>query len=80
MDLTEIRTKVIGILAHILKISKETITDESTLESLGADSLNRVQIVMELEDAFNIEISDDDAEKLITVKDTIEHMHKVLQK
>ncbi len=80
VDLTEIRNKVIALLAHILKISKETITDESTLESLGADSLNRVQIVMELEDAFNVEISDDDAEKLITVKNTIEHMQKLLQK
>ncbi len=79
VELTDIRDKVVSILAHILKISKETITDESTLESLGADSLNRVQIVMELEDAFNVEISDDDAEKFITVKDTVEHMHKLLK-
>lgn len=80
MDQADIRNKVIGILAHILKISKEAIKDESTLESLGADSLNRVQIVMELEDAFNVEISDDDAERLTTVNSTVEHMLKLLQK
>ncbi len=79
MDRTDIRNKVIALLAHILKISKETIKDESTLTNLGADSLNRVQIVMELEDAFNVEISDEDAEKLTTVVSTIEHMQKLLQ-
>ncbi len=80
MDRTDIRTKVVTILAHILKVSKETITDESTLESLGADSLNRVQIVMELEDAFNIEISDDDAEKFTTVQQTVDIIQHLLQK
>ena len=80
MDRTDIRNKVIALLAHILKVSKDTITDESTLTSLGADSLNRVQIVMELEDAFNVEITDEDAEKLTTVASTIEHMQKLLQK
>lgn len=80
MDRTDIRNKVVAILAHILKISKETINDESTLESLGADSLNRVQIVMELEDAFNIEISDDDAEKFTTVATTVNHIQQLLTK
>lgn len=80
MDRTDIRNKVIALLGHILKVSKESIKDESTLESLGADSLNRVQIVMELEDAFGVEISDDDAEKLTTVNSTVEHIQQLLQK
>jgi len=76
---TDINAKVLAILAHILKISKEAIKEDATLESLGADSLNRVQIVMELEDAFGIEISDDDAEKFNTVKDTVDLIQKLVQ-
>lgn len=80
MDRIDIRNKVIALLAHILKISKESIKDESTLDSLGADSLNRVQIIMELEDDFGVEISDDDADKLTTVKSTIEYIQQLLEK
>lgn len=79
MNRTDINAKVLAILAHILKISKEAIKEDATLESLGADSLNRVQIVMELEDAFGIEISDDDAEKFNTVKDTVDLIQKLVQ-
>ena len=72
MERVDINAKVVATVAHILKISKETIKEESTLESLGADSLNRVEFVMELEEAFGIEINDDEAEKLSSVKETVD--------
>ncbi len=77
MERAEIKAKVIEIIAHILKISKESITDQSTLESLGADSLNRVEFVMELEDTFRVEINDEEAEKLVTVGQAIDYIQKL---
>ena len=56
------------IIAEQLKIDVGTVTDDKNLiEDLGADSLDTVQIVMELEEAFNVEITDDEAETLTTV-------------
>ncbi len=79
MERVDINAKVVATVAHILKISKETIKEESTLESLGADSLNRVEFVMELEEAFGIEINDDEAEKLSTVKETVDFIQHLKQ-
>ncbi len=79
MQRADINAKVIGIIAHILKISKEAIKEESTLESLGADSLNRVEFIMELEEAFGLEINDDEAEKLSTVKETVDYIQRLTQ-
>jgi len=56
------------IIAEQLKIDVGTVTDDKNLiEDLGADSLDTVQIVMELEEEFNVEITDDEAETLTTV-------------
>ena len=49
------------------KYSKKKVYDKNLIEDLGADSLDTVQIVMELEEAFNVEITDDEAETLTTV-------------
>ncbi len=76
MQRADIYAKVVGIIAHILKVSNDTIKEESTLESLGADSLNRVEFVMELEEAFGLEIKDEDAEKLSTVKDAVDYIQQ----
>lgn len=76
MQRADIYAKVVGIIAHILKVSKDTIKEESTLESLGADSLNRVEFVMELEEAFGIEIKDEEAENFSTVKDTVDYIQQ----
>lgn len=79
MDRTEIYTKIVGIIASILKISKESVHEESSLESLGADSLNRVEFVMELEETFGVEINDEEAEKLSTVGQAVDYIQKLLQ-
>ena len=56
------------IIAEQLKIDVDVVTDDKNImEDLGADSLDTVQIVMELEEAFNVEITDDEAETLTTV-------------
>lgn len=80
MDRSEIYTKVVQIIAHILKISKEGIHEDSTLESLGADSLNRVEFVMELEETFGVEINDEEAERLSTVSQAVTYIESLLRK
>jgi acyl carrier protein len=51
------------------------VTDESSfIDDLGADSLDTVELVMALEEEFNSEISDEDAEKIATVKDAVEYI------
>ncbi len=55
------------LLAEHLTLDSSKITQHSTLDDLGADSLDRVEIIMKIEDQFGIEISDDDAERLTSV-------------
>ncbi|MBI3998120.1 MAG: acyl carrier protein [Armatimonadetes bacterium] len=63
-----VRTRV----AHQLGVDEETITRESSfVEDLGADSLDVVELVMALEEEFEIEIPDDQAEKIVTVGDAV---------
>ena len=79
MDRADIYAKVSGIIAHILKISKDSVNEQSNLESLGADSLNRVEFVMELEETFGVEINDEDAEKLSTVGQAVTYIEELLK-
>ncbi len=78
MDRADIYAKVVAISAQILKVSKESITEQSNLENLGADSLNRVELVMELEETFGIEINDEEAEKLITVGQIVDYVQTLI--
>jgi len=68
--------KVKRLIAEQLMIDTSEITPSATLEDLGADSLDVVEIVMVLEEQFNIEISDDDAEKLTTLPLVVEYVGK----
>lgn len=67
--------KIYAIIAEKLTIEQSTITHTSTLQNLGADSLDLVEIIMLLEEQFNIEIDDERAEKLNTVQDVINYVH-----
>ncbi len=80
MDRSTIYSKVVTAISNILKINEDVITQESSLESLGADSLNRVQFVIELEDTFGIEINDEDAEKLVTVGQIVDYVERLISK
>ena len=64
-----------SILAKNLKIDESEVTDDKKIvEDLGGDSLNTVEIVMELEREFDIEIPDEDTDSLITVGDLREYI------
>ena len=68
-------TKIIPIFAKQLAIEKEKITLESEIaKDLGADSLDTVELVMALEEEFNIEILDEDVENMKTIADVIVYL------
>ena len=67
--------KLQEIVSDVLNVNKDEITMESTfVDDLGADSLDIFQIIMGIEEAFDIEIDNDDAEKILTVGDAVEQI------
>ncbi len=67
--------KVKDIIEKELGVEREKLTPEASfIEDLGADSLDVVELVMEFEKEFNIDIPDEDAEKLRTVGDAIKYL------
>ncbi|NSW86836.1 MAG: acyl carrier protein [Syntrophobacteraceae bacterium] len=77
MDKSAEQAKVIDIIANQLGVEKEAVTPEAgVIDDLGADSLDVVELVMALEEAFDIEIPDDDAERIRTVKDIFDYLEK----
>jgi acyl carrier protein len=66
--------KVKEIIAEQMGISEDDITMETSFEDLGADSLDIFQIISELEEAFDMEFANDDAEKIKTVGDAVEYV------
>lgn len=67
--------KVKEIIAKQLGVNPAEVTPEASfVEDLGADSLDTVELVMAFEEAFNIEIPDEDAEKIAKVKDAVEYI------
>ncbi len=72
--------KIRKIISEVLSIDESEITLESTfVEDLGADSLDVFQIIMGIEDEFDIEIPNDAAEKIVTVNDAVEEIKKVVK-
>ncbi|MCK4355858.1 acyl carrier protein [Candidatus Bipolaricaulota bacterium] len=75
----DIVNKVRAIISDQLMVDPSEITDASSfVEDLGADSLDTVELIMEFEDEFGVEISDEDAEKISTVGEAIAYMNKLL--
>jgi len=67
--------KLKEILIDILGAKEEDVKAESKfVDDLGADSLDLVELIMAFEDKFGIEISDEDAEKIVTVKDALDYI------
>jgi acyl carrier protein len=73
----EIAEKVKQIISEQLGVDEGEVTPSASFtDDLGADSLDQVELVMALEEAFDVEISDEDAEKIRTVQDAIDYIDK----
>ena len=71
--------KLKKIIAEVLNVDEEEITMETTfVDDLGADSLDVFQIIMGLEEEFDIEIPNEEAEKIVTVGDAVEQIINAL--
>ena len=72
--------KLQGIIADVLNVDASDITMETTfVDDLGADSLDIFQIIMGIEEEFDIEIDNDEAEKIVTVQDAVDQIKKAVE-
>jgi acyl carrier protein len=72
-----VEERVKSIIVEQLGVDADEVTPEASfVEDLGADSLDTVELVMAFEEAFDIEIPDEDAEKIRTVQDAIDYIGK----
>ncbi|MGD0732564.1 MAG: acyl carrier protein [Terracidiphilus sp.] len=72
-----VEEKVKQIIVEQLQVDEAEVTPGASFqEDLGADSLDVVELVMQFEEAFDLEIPDEDAEKIKTVKDAIDYIEK----
>ena len=77
--MSDVSEKVKAIICDQLMVDRGEITDESSfVEDLGADSLDTVELIMEFEDEFSIEIPDEQAETISTVGEAIAYLEKLL--
>ena len=71
--------KIKAIIAEVLNVDENEITMETTFtDDLGADSLDVFQIIMGIEEEFDIEIPNEEAEKIVTVGDAVEQIKKAV--
>ena len=78
--MSEIAEKVTKIVVEQLGVSEDQVTPEAKfIEDLGADSLDQVELIMALEEAFGSDIPDEEAEKLTTVGDAIAYVESKSQ-
>jgi acyl carrier protein len=75
-DMSELEGKVKDIIAEELGVERDKLMNEASfMEDLGADSLDTVELVMAFEKEFDIDIPDEEAEKLRTVGDALKYLH-----
>ncbi len=76
-DIKEMEEKVKDIIVEELGVERDKLADEASfMEELGADSLDTVELVMAFEKEFDIDIPDEEAEKLRTVGDAVKYLHE----
>lgn len=72
-----IEQEMIDIIVEQLSVEKDKVVpNASFVDDLGADSLDLVELIMAMEEGFDIEIPDEDAEKISTVQDAIDYVNK----
>jgi acyl carrier protein len=77
--MSDVEVKVKEIIMEKLGTSEDKITPEASFRNdLGADSLSTVELMMELEEKFGVEIEDQEAEKIQTVRDAVAYIEKKL--
>ena len=76
----ELTARVVKILATVKRVPAENIRPEATLEELGIDSLDKVNVLFELESEFNIEIPDEEARQIASVQQIVERLRPVVEK
>ena len=75
--MSDIADRVRKIVVEHLNVDAEKVVDKASfIDDLGADSLDQVELVMAFEEGFDIEIPDEDAEKIRTVQDAIDYISK----
>ena len=80
MGIVEIKNRIVEIIANQLGIEEEDVTAAaSVVDDLGADSLDVVELVMALEEEFDLEIPDEEAEKITTFQNIFDYMANALQ-
>lgn len=79
MTREEVKQKVIEVISEQVAYAQDDpITEDMTLEDLTMDSLDEVEVLMSFEEEYNVNITDEDAEKCVTVKDVVDLMDRVL--
>jgi len=72
-----VEEKIKNIICEQLEVNeKDVVPEASFVDDLGADSLDQVELIMAMEEEFDISISDEEAEKIVTVRDAIEYVEK----
>jgi acyl carrier protein len=80
MGVGEIKNRIVELIANQLGIDQDDVTAEaSVIDDLGADSLDVVELVMALEEEFDLEIPDEEAEKITKVQNIFDYMANALQ-
>jgi acyl carrier protein len=73
-----INEEMIEIIVEQLSVEKDKVVSEASfVDDLGADSLDLVELIMAMEEKFDIEIPDEDAEKIVTVQDAVNYVDKI---
>lgn len=77
MDSSSVIERVRGVVAEQLGVDPEKVTlDAEFVQDLNADSLDLVELIMQLEEEFGVEISDEEAENIVTVGDALEYIQE----
>ncbi len=76
-----VEEKVRKIICEQLDVNEADVVPEASfVDDLGADSLDQVELIMAMEEQFDISIPDEDAEKIATVQDAIDYVNKTIEK
>ncbi|MEE9419648.1 MAG: acyl carrier protein [Desulfatiglandaceae bacterium] len=79
--MANVEEKVVKIICEQLDVDEEDVVPEASfVDDLGADSLDQVELIMAMEEEFDVSIPDEDAEKIGTVKDAIDYINNALAK